>query len=367
MHCERADSELLVRRWLHDYVDYVARVLRSAGTPAQELDDAVQRTFIVAARRHADVRAGSERGFLLKTALHVAAHARRSAARRREVPTAELPEPIELATPEVLASAQREQRLLQRLLGRLVPELRTVLVLYEVEELTMAEIAATLSIPPGTVASRLRRARHELRQRWRDARGGAAALGGALVLAAGRAKAWALVAVVGLAAVVVVPQLRRASFASRRVVPAPVALRAADKLPEAATSAPAPLSAPAPATPTAPTAAVISGQVSPAASSQARAAVHAPTAAEALRLELQQLDRARALVAAGRGSAALSVLDGYARAAPRGALRLEAEALRIDALAQSGRTAEARARASAFLAKYPSSVLAARVRKLAGP
>jgi RNA polymerase sigma-70 factor (ECF subfamily) len=366
MHCERADSELLVRRWLHDYVDYVARVLRSAGTPAQELDDAVQRTFIVAARRHADVRAGSERGFLLKTALHVAAHARRSAARRREVPTAELPEPIELATPEVLASSQREQRLLQRLLGRLVPELRTVLVLYEVEELTMAEIAATLSIPPGTVASRLRRARQELRQRWRDARGGAAALGGALVLAAGRAKAWALVAAVGLAAVVVGPPLRRAAFTSQHVAPAPVPRRAADKLAETVPVAPAPVTAPAPATPTAPAAAITLADPAPAASSQARA-VRTPTSADALRLELQQLDKARALVAAGRGSAALSVLDDYARAAPRGALRLEAEALRIDALAQSGRSAEARARAAAFLARYPSSVLAARVRKLAGP
>jgi RNA polymerase sigma-70 factor (ECF subfamily) len=351
MHSEPA-GELLVRRWLHDYVDYVARVLRSAGTPAQELDDAVQRTFIVAARRHADVRAGAERGFLLKTALHVAAHARRSAARRREVPTAELPEPIDLATPEVLASAQREQRLLERLLARLVPELRTVLVMYEVEELTMAEIAATLSIPPGTVASRLRRARHELRQRWRDARGGAAALGGALVLSASRAKAWALVATLGLAAVVVVPRLRHSapkalSVATFRSAPPSVVPVAEAK------AEPSPASMPAPALP-------------PSASTQ-RATTRAPTPAEALRLELQQLDKARALVAAGRGAAALAVLDGYGRAAPRGALRLEAEALRIDALGQSGRKSEARARAAAFLAKYPSSVLAPRVRRLAGP
>lgn len=367
MHCERADNELLVRRWLHDYVDYVARVLRSAGTPAQELDDAVQRTFIVAARRHADVRAGSERGFLLKTALHVAAHARRSAARRREVPTAELPEPIELATPESLASDQREQRLLDRLLARLVPELRTVLVMYEVEELTMAEIAATLSIPPGTVASRLRRARQELRQRWRDARGGAAALGAALLLAAGRAKAWVLAATLGVAAVVAVPRLHRAWLASS------VVASAATARPLAAVAAAAPIPRALPAAPTAAASSPVAlGAASTAptpsvTSSQQRPAARAPTGADALRLELQQLDKARALVASGRGAAALAVLDGYARAAPRGALRLEAEALRIDALAQSGRRAEARARAAAFVSKYPSSVLAARVRRLAGP
>jgi len=38
-------------------------------------------------------------------------------------------------------------------------ELRAVFVLSEIEELTMAEIAVLMAIPPGTVASRLRRAR----------------------------------------------------------------------------------------------------------------------------------------------------------------------------------------------------------------
>ncbi|MGC4070580.1 MAG: sigma factor-like helix-turn-helix DNA-binding protein [Polyangiaceae bacterium] len=38
-------------------------------------------------------------------------------------------------------------------------ELRAVFALYELEEVTMAKIAQLLDIPPGTVASRLRRAR----------------------------------------------------------------------------------------------------------------------------------------------------------------------------------------------------------------
>jgi RNA polymerase sigma-70 factor (ECF subfamily) len=36
-----------------------------------------------------------------------------------------------------------------------------VFVLYELEGLSMAEIAGLLELPPGTVASRLRRAREE--------------------------------------------------------------------------------------------------------------------------------------------------------------------------------------------------------------
>ena len=34
-------------------------------------------------------------------------------------------------------------------------------ILFELEEMTMAEVAALLSLAPGTVASRLRRAREE--------------------------------------------------------------------------------------------------------------------------------------------------------------------------------------------------------------
>jgi RNA polymerase sigma-70 factor (ECF subfamily) len=44
-------------------------------------------------------------------------------------------------------------------------DLRTVFVLYEFEEMSMAEIAISLRIPQGTVASRLRRARADFRER----------------------------------------------------------------------------------------------------------------------------------------------------------------------------------------------------------
>jgi RNA polymerase sigma-70 factor (ECF subfamily) len=158
-----AERDRTLRTWVDRHLDFVARVLRNAGTPAAEVDDAVQRTFIVAARRFADVIPGSERGFLLRIALNEAAHARRSAARRREVPASELPERIDLSTPELLTNLKRQRKVLERILDRLEPELRTVFVLFELEELTMAQIAGALEIPPGTVASRLRRAREQFR------------------------------------------------------------------------------------------------------------------------------------------------------------------------------------------------------------
>ncbi|MDE2081508.1 MAG: RNA polymerase sigma factor [Burkholderiales bacterium] len=60
--------------------------------------------------------------------------------------------------------AQAGERLdLQRALARMSPALREVLLLVTVEEYTYAEVAALLAIPPGTVMSRLHRARGQLR------------------------------------------------------------------------------------------------------------------------------------------------------------------------------------------------------------
>jgi RNA polymerase sigma-70 factor (ECF subfamily) len=162
------DREARLRWMVDEYIDFVARVLRNAGTPAAEIDDDVQRTFIAAARRLDDVRPGAERSFLLQTALYVAAHARRTVARRREVAAEEAPEQVDTAqTPEQLTDQKRARQLLDRVLAEMDGDLRTVFVLYEFEELSMAEIADALSIPRGTVASRLRRARNDFRDRVR--------------------------------------------------------------------------------------------------------------------------------------------------------------------------------------------------------
>ncbi len=85
--------------------------------------------------------------------------------------------------------------------------------------------------------------------------------------------------------------------------------------------------------------------------------------AASLRRELTALDAARAAVAGGRARRALALLDAYARDFPDGRLALEAEILRIDALARTGQAGLARHRAEAFLQRHPRSVLAARARQ----
>jgi len=160
-----ASRELRLRELVTRYIDFVARVLRNSGTPEAELDDAVQRTFIAVSNRLDDVRPGAERSFLLQTAIHTAAHARRSLARRREVHSDDLLDVADsMANPEQLTDQKLARRLLDQVLEGMNQELRTVFVLYEFEELSSSEIALALSIPRGTVASRLRRARLEFRE-----------------------------------------------------------------------------------------------------------------------------------------------------------------------------------------------------------
>ncbi|MGK4003298.1 hypothetical protein WMF31_11785 [Sorangium sp. So ce1036] len=99
------------------------------------------------------------------------------------------------------------------------------------------------------------------------------------------------------------------------------------------------------------------------ASTAARSGAKPSSASAALQTELKALDAARASLASGNAQGALAHLDAYGRAHPRGLLRLEAEVLRIDALARSGRREAATQRAEAFLRRHPNSVLASRVRR----
>ena len=163
-----SERETRLRGLVDRYIDFVARVLRNAGTPEAEVDDDVQRTFIAVSNRLDDVRPEAEKSFLLQTALRMAAHARRTLARRREVHDSDAQLRIQVPVqPEQLLDQKRARELLDEVLETMTPDLRMVFVLYELEELSMIEIASALEIPQGTVASRLRRARADFRDRVR--------------------------------------------------------------------------------------------------------------------------------------------------------------------------------------------------------
>jgi RNA polymerase sigma-70 factor (ECF subfamily) len=162
----KSKREVRLRQLVDAYVGLTARILRNAGTAEADIDDDVQRVFITLSNRLDDVRVGAEKSFLVQTALNMAAHSRRTAARRRETLTDHPPEVVDtFAGPEEMAQRRQVRRSLDRILDAMDVELRTVLVLYEFEEMTTAEIAGIMDIPSGTVASRLRRARAYFRER----------------------------------------------------------------------------------------------------------------------------------------------------------------------------------------------------------
>jgi RNA polymerase sigma-70 factor (ECF subfamily) len=71
--------------------------------------------------------------------------------------------PVESATPETILIERTNYQMIQSAIDDLPIHFREILLLCDVEEMSYQEIAETLSIPMGTVMSRLSRARKTLR------------------------------------------------------------------------------------------------------------------------------------------------------------------------------------------------------------
>jgi hypothetical protein len=82
--------------------------------------------------------------------------------------------------------------------------------------------------------------------------------------------------------------------------------------------------------------------------------------------EVALLASARKALAAGNPGRALALVRRHEQQWPQGELVQEREVMAVQALAASGATAQARARADRFLARFPGSTLAETVRRLRG-
>lgn len=149
-----------VRHLVTSYHAFVWRSLVRLGVPRADAEDATQQVFLVAARKLDLIPTTAERSFLYGTALRVASRARRTLMRRREAMDGEPPDQACPSCPQDEAlDRARARALLDEILEQMPLDLRSVFTLYELEQLTMTEIADVLAVPQGTVASRLRRAR----------------------------------------------------------------------------------------------------------------------------------------------------------------------------------------------------------------
>jgi RNA polymerase sigma-70 factor (ECF subfamily) len=137
----------------------VWRTLRRRGLDADTAADATQQTFLVAAERLRDINLDSERAFLVGTALRVAFSVGRKTVRWQ------LEDDMDLraAQGRNLLDKQAAIELCDLVLSKVDADLVEIFVLFELEGLSSPEIASSLEIPLGTVASRLRRAREQFR------------------------------------------------------------------------------------------------------------------------------------------------------------------------------------------------------------
>jgi RNA polymerase sigma-70 factor (ECF subfamily) len=150
-----------LRHLVQDHYDFIWRLLARLNVSGPEVDDAAQQVFMVLVSREGlTIKPGSERAFLYGVALRVAKEFRRKKMSQLNHISPD-PEVLVDRTHDAEADAERSQarRQLDAILVRMPDSLKEAFILFELEDMSVPQIAELLSIPTGTVASRLRRAR----------------------------------------------------------------------------------------------------------------------------------------------------------------------------------------------------------------
>jgi RNA polymerase sigma-70 factor (ECF subfamily) len=165
---ERAAFDLLVLRYQHKVVKLVARLLRDP----TEAEDVAQEAFVKAYRALGSFRGDSAfYTWLYRIAVNTARNAMASRQRRPLDYEADLSESEQSAvesrmkhgdTPEAAALSDEIHRTVNRAIADLPEDLRTAIILREVEGLSYEEIAQAMDCPVGTVRSRIFRAREAI-------------------------------------------------------------------------------------------------------------------------------------------------------------------------------------------------------------
>jgi len=147
----------------HDQAPFAWRVLRRLGVAEADVDDVCQEVFMTVHRKLAEFEERSSvRTWVYGICVRVAADHRKRARRRREVAAADVREPAIDASQERSAALREACERLDCILDGIDDKKREVFVLYEIEELSMAEVALAVGCPLQTAYSRLHAARREV-------------------------------------------------------------------------------------------------------------------------------------------------------------------------------------------------------------
>jgi RNA polymerase sigma-70 factor (ECF subfamily) len=148
------------------HVHYVGRTLRCLGVDQAHIEDACQEVFVVVHRRLNVCRPGeSLRAWIRQICVGVARNRRRTIRRRREDASDDPPEMVIPPNQQRDLELRDLREMLLAVLEELPAEQREVFVLYEIEQLTMTEVAEALSCPLQTAYFRLNTAREKVRAR----------------------------------------------------------------------------------------------------------------------------------------------------------------------------------------------------------
>lgn len=139
---------------------FVWRSLRHLGVHDADLEDQTQEVFLVAYQRLDTFGWQHPRAWLYGIARRCASTYRRRTHRTRASAIDELPDPRATDDPSVGA----EVDMLRRVLANIDADKRAVFLLYEVEEMSLREIAEAVEAPLQTVYTRLLAARRAIAQ-----------------------------------------------------------------------------------------------------------------------------------------------------------------------------------------------------------
>jgi RNA polymerase sigma-70 factor, ECF subfamily len=147
---------------LYNFARWLAR-------DSNDAEDLVQETYLKALRSFASFQPGSNfRAWIFQILRNAFLSSRTKLDRRMTVAMDSEEGGPELAvdtkTPEIILVNRANSQLVQRAIEDLPVHYRETLLLCEVEEMSYQEIAEVLSIPIGTVMSRLARARKAIRE-----------------------------------------------------------------------------------------------------------------------------------------------------------------------------------------------------------
>ena len=148
-----------------EHAPFVFRVLRRLGVAEADIDDVCQDVFIAVHKGLARFEGrSSARTWIYAIAVRRAANHARRAFRRYERVTEAPPDSGSEFDPGEAMDQRRARALLDSMLEALGDDQRQVFVLYELEELSMREVAEIVGCPLQTAYGRLRAARRELQR-----------------------------------------------------------------------------------------------------------------------------------------------------------------------------------------------------------